>query len=75
MLLQLGEGDDSLANVEIDTGDNNAEQPLGALNTELTAENVLEQSAAVAGTAEATTPENKETVQVADSGTEEAAAT
>lgn len=62
-LLQLR--DDNLANVEIDAGDATAEAPLGQQASELTANDAIEQSAAIAGTE----PQQTTEVQVAEEQT------
>lgn len=78
-LIQLR--DDNLANVEIDAGDASAEAPLGSQATELTSNDAIEQSAAVAGTepqqtAEVQVAEEQTTKSAdADASTTEAAAT
>lgn len=57
-LLQLS--DENLTDVEIDAGDESAEQPLGAQNSELSATAAIEQSAAILETG--STPDKAEDV-------------
>jgi len=65
-LIQLR--DDNLANVEIDSGDSTAEAALGSQQTELTQNDAIEQSAAVAGSEPQQTAEVQVAATDADSG-------